>query len=153
MIQCQCTNCNAWLEIPDQYRGTTGRCKQCGGIILVPEEPVRPPAAAKAKARKRADPEEKKRLAVLVGALAAVLVVLAALSFWREADGSPLALTLFSINFATGVAAAAAFLVDLHTPDIVADRLRMPLTRLISAVVFIPASVFAFFLAWLTYCP
>jgi hypothetical protein len=119
----------------------------------VPEEPVRPIAAAKAKARKRADPEEKKRLAVLAGALAAVLVVLAALSFWREADGSPLALMLFTVKFVTGVAAAAAFLVDLHTPDILADRLRMPLTRLISAVVFIPASVFAFFLAWLTYCP
>lgn len=47
MITTQCENCGKFLEIPDQYRGRTGKCNACGGPIRVPDSRLPPVPAWK----------------------------------------------------------------------------------------------------------
>jgi len=150
MILVKCQNCEVVIQVPDQYAGTSGQCRNCGGIILVPEASA--PPSAKTKPRVR-NPRTKVRLVMFVAGLSALLILLAGLSFWRGSDGTPFGLVLFVFNFAVGVAAGSAFFVELHTPDILSERLRIPLTRLLAAAILIPSSVIAFFFAWITYAP
>lgn len=151
MVQVQCTNCNALLEIPDQYRGATGKCKHCGGIILVPEEDAKP-----VHRPNNIKPDlslGKRHIAELLIVMAVLLTILAGLSIWRGSDGSPLGLAVFALNLLAGVAFGAAFCVELHTPDILSGWFNMPLSRARAALIFIPSSLLAFFCAYMTYSP
>jgi len=43
MIAHTCPHCGAKLEIPDEYVGQRGGCKQCGGKFTVPAKPKKKP--------------------------------------------------------------------------------------------------------------
>jgi hypothetical protein len=36
MIEAECPNCHAKLQVPEQYAGRTGKCKGCGAAVTVP---------------------------------------------------------------------------------------------------------------------
>lgn len=46
MISIKCPHCGNTLNIPDQYAGQTGKCKECGNQIIVPIPCQPPPAPA-----------------------------------------------------------------------------------------------------------
>ncbi len=37
-ITFDCIHCHRQITVPDKYRGQTGKCRHCGGRIVVPEE-------------------------------------------------------------------------------------------------------------------
>lgn len=40
MIQLECPHCHHTLSVPDEYAGTRGHCRHCGGGVIVTKEPV-----------------------------------------------------------------------------------------------------------------
>lgn len=45
MISHTCPHCGTKLDIPDEYAGRRGGCKQCGGKFTVPAKPNKKPAS------------------------------------------------------------------------------------------------------------
>ncbi len=157
MIEYQCPNCNTVLQIPGQFAGMAGTCKQCGSIIQVPEESSKPKVQEKPpepeKDRFGRTDKEKVRFRITLGAMLAVLALLAAVSLYVGDSGTPLGLAIFAINFLFAVLVGFFFFVGLHTPEILSHWLGVPFYRWSDALLFIPTSAASFFLAWYTYSP
>lgn len=47
MVTVKCQACGKFLEIPEEYRGQTGKCNVCGGAIAVPKSNNKPVPAWK----------------------------------------------------------------------------------------------------------
>ncbi len=149
-IDVQCPNCPATMSYPMDHAGTTTTCAYCGHPIQIPSLPknVRRPIELPSL-----DQQEKRKFSALY-IFAGILVVGLGVAATRiGADGGPVSLAIFSLNFTVGVFVLGLFLAPFLLPGRIPDWMTGHALLFGLHWLYFPLALIAFYFAWWTYSP
>ncbi len=155
MIRCACIGCSAVVEAADDAAGTVVLCARCGYLVQVPEpsRTATAPGSSSAPSRNAVPPRPSRRGSYVLGGMHAVFLLCLPFALVHAKDGTPLCLTMFALNLLLATVAGFLFLAGMHTPEYLADWLRMPFTRPRALLLLLPLAVLGFLVAVHVYSP
>ena len=149
-FELQCPNCPAEMSVPIDRAGAAVASSLCGCPIPVPVLQHPEPQHLHRPSLERG---ERGKLITLLGASAAVILLLGGAALAVGATGGPVSLAVFALNFAAGWLATGALLAPLLFPARVPEWMTGHSQWLGYHWLFVPMACAAFFFAWLTYSP